>query len=144
MLNQNNAGALVPDNVEQIRTRLESAAAGLSDISPGAARFRFLHLPAPGSRRLTPPALGALLDVPSGTPVREVTLDDFLAAYTGTADRGDEPSRMLRERFRALADAFVQNLEEPRLFRVGEGHYFLVGWTPDGALAGLRTAAAEP
>ena len=146
MLNQNNSEAVVPDGMEQIRTRLETAAAELSGPHRGAAGFRFFHLPTPDTRMLTPPAFGALLDVPRDVRVREVTLEAFLAGYLRQADAEETQRRVFKERFRALGDALVRNLEEPRVFRVGEEevHYFLVGWTPDGALAGLRTSAMEP
>lgn len=143
MLNQNNSEAFVPDAVEQIRTRLEAAATALSHDGESRAPFRFFHLPTPERHSLTPEGFGLLLDVPHGTAVQEVTLEDLLAGYVG---EGDSPSRRLRERFTTLLDALVLNLEEPRVFRVAgdEVDYFLAGWTPDGALAGLRTTAAVP
>ena len=143
MLNQNNAEVFVPDAVEQIRVRLESAAAGLCSTTRGEASFRFVYLPAPERHLLTPEAFGALLGVPPGTPVGEAALEGFLAGYVG--EEGTQ-SRTTRERFAMLLDVFVQNLEEPRLFRTGSGEvqYFLVGWTPDGAIAGLRTSGMEP
>ena len=129
--------------MDSLRARLERAADGLVYTSEGDAPFEYVELGA--AQPLAPERFGALAGAAAGARVEEVTLERFFAGHIEESDPADPAAQALRGRYTALRQALRDALAEVRVFRVGdvEIRCYVVGRTPEGALAGLATTAWE-
>lgn len=127
------------------RERLEAAAAGLLFVSETESPFEYVELPGVPPGALSPGAVRTALGAAGDTPVEETTPDRLLAGHGEEADPLDPVAQENAGRFRALKQALAESLADVRAFRVGEVEvrYYLLGRTPDGAVAGLAAAALE-
>ncbi|HVE78700.1 MAG TPA: nuclease A inhibitor family protein [Gemmatimonadaceae bacterium] len=131
---------------ESARQRLEAAAEGLLYASEADEPFAFVAFPAAerSDAPLTPQAFARLAGAPEAR-VEAMDLDTFLARHLDRSDPADAEARRQRPRWRRLATALRETLDDVRVYRVGEVEVgcYVVGWTADGVLAGLRTVAVE-
>ena len=131
-----------------MRAALEAAADGLVYSSESDRPFEYVELAAaapPHLGPLTAERLAALLGAAPGTRIEERSLDRFLARHIETSDPYDAEAQRVRPRYEALRDVLRGSLADVRVFRVGEVEVrcYVVGWTPEGSLAGLVTTAVE-
>jgi hypothetical protein len=94
---------------------------------------------------LTDAQVRKFTDRGSDAPVKEVPFADFFDRLTQVKDwYGDEEKRTA-EQFAALRDKLGQLLADLRVFRVGtvEIDVYIVGKSPSGKWAGLRTKSVE-
>jgi hypothetical protein len=115
---------------------LKQAAAGLP--GPAGARWEVFEWPGTGGRP-NPDWVRRRGHHRASAPVAEQALDEFLAPLEGDPDAGRAAG------YRALAAAVRDQLSDAIAVRVGSGKVtlYVVGRTPDGAWAGVRTAAVE-
>jgi Nuclease A inhibitor-like protein len=124
----------MPAKKDAVLDALGKAARGLvytSETESGLEPFAW-----DGGGRLAPKRLRELAGAEPGTPVEESTFDAFLRAV---------PSED-RPKFRALADALRANLTGVKVYKVGGGaekQLYVVGATPDGRWAGVKTTVVE-
>ena len=87
---------------------------------------------------LTPPKVAQLAKASTDSPVEEQSLADFFADLT--ADGAEHAAQ-----FRQLQQAVSKQLSGVRVFRVGEINIdvYIVGRSPDGQWAGLKTQSVE-
>ena len=79
------------------------------------------------------------------TPVKEVPLVAFFAPMTTPRSGDDDAAKADQARFSALV-ARLSALTNCRVFRLGNGpeiDVYVVGQTPDGSAAGVRTKLTE-
>lgn len=78
-------------------------------------------------------------------PVEEVSLADFFKDLTTDQDWHEAKEKAQVQKFRALESVIRENLTDAKVFRVGETNIdiYVVGKTPDGEYAGLRTKSVE-
>jgi hypothetical protein len=135
-----------PPSDSTLQQQLEAAADGLVYSSEGDHPFAFVALGAPPPHG--PPSadwVAARLGVPAGTPVRERSLDRFLAHHLDATDPWDDRAQALRPRYERLVALLRVRLVDVRVFCVGEVRIdcYLVGRADDGGLVGLHTVAIE-
>lgn len=120
-----------------------AAAEGL--LMPSESDYPFEPFSWPGSEPLTPAALLEYLDLPPDTPVEERAFDAFFARLSAPRDWHADAERAIAEQFGRLRDAIAANLNDLRVYRVGEIQIavFIVGTDPTGATVGLRTMVIE-
>jgi hypothetical protein len=113
---------------------LKKASKGLQYVSETEADFEpFLWK---DGNALTHDHLLELSGAGKGTPVEETTLDGFFRAV---------PSED-RAKFQKLAKVLQEQLSGVKVFKVGdeaEKNVYIVGKTPDGQWAGLKTLVVE-
>jgi histidine triad (HIT) family protein len=113
---------------------LRKAAQGLTFPSESEAKLEpFLW---EGGGDMTPARLLQLAGAPADTPVEEVSLEDFFRVVP----QEDRPN------FDRLAKVLRQQLSGVKVYKVGgeaEKQAYIVGKTPDGHWAGLKTTVVE-
>ncbi len=82
---------------------------------------------------------------PSDTKVEVIELDTFFATATQEREWYDEEELENVKRYRNLIETLVTNLQEIKVYRVGEIEIevYLLGKSPYGAIAGLKTKVIE-
>lgn len=116
---------------------------GLHFMSESEAPLEAVAYAAPGGA-LSNAALLQLLGEPAGTKVETVELTLFLRSHT--ADDGVLHDPALANRYKALQMFMKQNLDGVQVYCVGSGpqmRAYALGRTPDGTLAGFKTALPE-
>ena len=128
-----------------VRGRLEAAAAGLLYVSETESPFEYVEFPGAAPGKPTCARVRAALGEARDTPVRELSLDRFLAGHIEAADPADPVAQENVARFQALKQALADHLPGVRVFRVGDAQvrYYALGRAPDGTLAGLAVSALE-
>jgi hypothetical protein len=131
---------------DHLRTRLETAAAGLTFASESDRPFEFVRFA--NERRavatLQPREVGLLIKQKGGAS--EADLDALMARHLSGVDPADTESRALVPRYDALVRALRESFPTLRVFRIGkvEVQILILGNDPtSGELAGLRTVAVE-
>jgi len=79
-----------------------------------------------------------------GTKIEEVDLDEFFRDLL-EADDDDDEARKSAAKYKALIKTIKDNLDDPKVFRVGEVEVeiYIVGRTQNRDWAGLKTTATE-
>lgn len=95
--------------------------------------------------KLTPELVRSLAKRKPDDPVQEVSLADFFKDLTEEQDWHGKEEKEDVKKFRELEKAIRANLSDVTVFRVGETDVdmYIVGTTPDGDWAGLKTRAVE-
>jgi hypothetical protein len=77
--------------------------------------------------------------------VRELNFDSFFGNYTQDQDWWSEEERATAKKFQALVAFLKENLEEIKVYRVGdvEADVYIVGKTASGDYAGVKTKIVE-
>ena len=137
--------SLNPDS--SLRARLEAAAEGLVYSSEGDHPFHFVELAIAADRWPPSPASFAeMVEARRGEQVEEVELHEFLARHVERADSLDSAARALRPRYDALRQTLRSELEDLRVFRVGQVRVrcYALGVDPAARrVVGLATLAIE-
>lgn len=130
--------------MEQLK-QWEQAARGLYLRSETDAPFEVLNLGKQEKSGFQQEQLKHLLQVPADTLVEVVELPCFLQTMT-KAPEGARPERVQEaQQFQQLQELLLAQLEAVKVYRVGsvEIDAYLLGWTPDEHLVGLKTHQVE-
>lgn len=127
-----------------VAAALQEAADGLLYMSETDEPFEAVFWKGEGS----PIDAGRLLKLIGANPcapVREESLEDFFKDLVTEQDWHGEAEREDARRYRGLRETLQSRLGEARVFRIGEINVdiYIVGLTPEGDWAGLRTRAVE-
>jgi hypothetical protein len=127
-----------------LQRELEEAAEGLvysSESDFPFAYFRSLE----STGVVTIESVRSLLGIPASIPIRERTLDRFLAHHTYASDPYDRRAQAIRPRYEALQGILERELRDVRAFLIGtiELRCYVVGVDGAGHLTGLMTTAIE-
>jgi hypothetical protein len=98
-----------------------------------------------GVREPTPEDLLAHQGLAGDTPVEETTFECFFEGLTEASKEASGTERETAARFRSLKVLLEQNLEDLRVYRVGEVdiEVFVLGRHPSGTWLGVKTNAVE-
>jgi hypothetical protein len=123
---------------------LRTASSGL--LFPSESEYPFeVFVWKDDARDIDEGALLRLAGRPAGATVERVGLDRFFRNAVAKNDWNDERERTVARRFQDLLRVLKSSLSDVRVFRVGaiEIEVYIVGQTPDGDWAGLRTKVIE-
>jgi hypothetical protein len=123
---------------------LREATDGLLFTSETDAPFEYVHWEWPESA-MTLRDVRELTDSGSETPVEEADFGEFFADVTRDEKWHDEEDRQTIQRYRQLESILKDQLNDLRVFRVGETEIeiYIVGRTTQGIWEGLRTLSVE-
>src|ERR1051325_3926218 len=127
---------------EQIMAELERAAAGLMLLSE--ADYPFAVVRWEQLREVTVDDLRRLTGQPQALVVFEKIEDFFRPSITERAGQS-ATERQIVEKYRGLLRALSDNLEDLRVYKVGERNIpvFIVGRAPSGSWLGLSSRVIE-
>jgi histidine triad (HIT) family protein len=128
---------------DAVTDRLSKLTEGLFFMSESDAPLTSVSLDA-SAGDLTNEELLKLVGEPAGTPVETQELTLFLRNHT--ADKGILNDVALANRFKALQMFMKQELQDTKVYRIGNGptiQAYALGRTDDGKLAGFKTALTE-
>lgn len=128
---------------DAVTDQLQTMTKGLFYMSESDAPLEPVSYAAPEGE-LTDAALLKLLGQPDGSPVEIKELTVFLRNHT--ADNGVLGNVELANRFKALQMFMKQELQETKVYRIGNGpqiQAFALGKTEDDKLAGFKTVLTE-
>ncbi|ALI98950.1 nuclease A inhibitor family protein [Rufibacter tibetensis] len=128
----------MPSSLQQ----LEQAVQGLWFISESESALEPFSLPAGTSLETEADFLKAI--GVTGQPVEQVTLPYFFRNMV-RQDQEDPAQQAIAQRFIALQQWLETNLQEVRVYRVGQIQIqaYVVGKTTEGAWLGLKTTLIE-
>ena len=130
-----------------VRRRLEAAAESLVYSSEGDHPFHYLELGVGADRwPPSPAAFAEMVAAGRGEQVEEIELHEFLARHVERVDPLDSAAQALRPRYDALRHTLRTELEDLRVFRVGQIRVrcYALGIDPaTGRVIGLETLAIE-
>lgn len=141
--NDAQAAAAEPPAADSSLEQLRQLTEGLYFVSESDAPLTVVSYQAPAGP-LDGPELLKLLNLPADTPVQEQELTYFLRNHT--ADDGVLGNVDLANRFKALQMYMKQELDEAKVYRVGQGpqlEAYALGRTAGGKLAGFKTTLIE-
>lgn len=80
-----------------------------------------------------------------GTPVEEMPLDEFFKDLTEDQDWHETGEKATVQKYRNLLRAIREHLSNVKVFKVGEVNrdIYIIGKTPAGDWAGIKTTAVE-
>jgi hypothetical protein len=123
---------------------LKKATKGLRYVSETDAPFEVFSWKKPGNAIAHQEVL-KLAGKEKARPVREVSLDAFFQGLTEEQDWHGEEEKADVRRYRELERTLRGQLTDIKVFKVGEPQIdiYIVGKTPRGDWAGLKTSAVE-
>jgi Nuclease A inhibitor-like protein len=126
-----------------LQQALHAAVQGLSYRSETNRPFEVFVWPEDGP--LTPETLRKLGGHPADAEVTERPLEDFFKILTTEENWHEAAEKETVRQYRALLELIRTHLMEPKVYRVGETEVtiYIVGRTPAGNWAGLKTWAVE-
>lgn len=132
-------------DLKQIETQLKEAADGLLMMSETDAPFEFYHAENYNAKDLNKETVLKLAGMPSHYPVEVVELEHFLRNMTQARPESGEEGKQQAARFQQLQKKLKELLQDVKVYRVGETNItvFILGKTPSGDIAGLRTNVVE-
>jgi hypothetical protein len=122
------------------QNKLEIAASGLLMMSESDYPFDYIHT---DESQLNDALALKLAEKPVGTPVSQVTIEHLLRNLANPETRSVNAETV--SRFQNLMATLKQELHDITVYRVGEiqVHVFILGFTADGTVAGMRTLLIE-
>lgn len=125
--------------------RLEAAAKGLSFQSESDSPIEPFLTSSPGEGPVTPELVLKAMKQPPDAPVQTATVAEFFASAVEEQDWHNEAERQTARRFQELVKVLQENLCDLHVFKVGkvERDVYVVGRTPAGALAGVKTKVVQ-
>ena len=129
----------------QLREQLQQACDGLLFISESDYPFEVFFWEASDSLAITPETILHKTGQPLDTPVQVKDVDSFFAVATTEQEWHNPEERETSKRFQALVETLRCNLNEIKVYRLGERSIdvYIVGKTSTGDLAGLSTKVVE-
>jgi hypothetical protein len=128
----------------ELRYKLQKASDGLLLMSESDYPFEVFLWEA-GCLVITPETILQKTGHPVDTPVEVVDIDSFFAVATAEQEWHNPEERETSKRFQALVETLRRNLNETKVYRLGERSIdvYIVGTTPTGDYAGLSTKVVE-
>jgi hypothetical protein len=125
--------------------QLQQASDGLLFISESDYPFEVLHWEASDRLVITLETILQKTGHPVDTPVEVVDIDSFFAIATTEQEWHNPEERETSKRFQALVETLRRNLNEIKVYRLGERSIdvYIIGKTPTGDYAGLSTKVVE-
>lgn len=107
--------------------------------------FEYFEWDLSDSNPLSSAQIRRFTDRGADTPVKEMPIESFFGKLTEGKDWYGEEEKKTTEQFAALHDKLRQLLAELCVFKVGEieSDVYIVGKTPSGKWAGLKTKSVE-
>jgi hypothetical protein len=129
---------------QDLKQQLQSAIAGLTYMSESDEPFELCEWPETPDP-LDHAKLLEMISRPPDTKVEEISFEDFFDSLTTDEDWYREEDSETVKKYRHLKAVLLRNLFHLRVFRVGEVEVdiYIVGQTPDGAWAGIKTKSVE-
>jgi len=135
----------IPDDgaLERSMEKISAACEQLFFVSEMDAPVEPVALPR--MTDLSPDALLEALGRSDEEPIQMAAATEFFDRLTRTQEWQSENEKKLIRRFAHLSDVLEDELEDIRLFRIGEVQVdiFVIGLTRGGTVAGVRTRAVE-
>jgi hypothetical protein len=130
---------------DPVLARLEEAAKGLSFQSESDYPIEPFLIPTSGNEPITPALVLKAMKQAPDAPAKTDTVDEFFATAAEEQDWHNEAERQTVQRFRNLVKVLQENLSDLQVFKVGkvERDVYVVGRTPAGALAGVKTKVVQ-
>jgi hypothetical protein len=129
---------------DAVVSALKEAIEGLSYMSETDAPFEPVRVDAKQGP-ITPERVVKLAGQSPGAKVQEVPVSDFFSALTQDQDWHGQAEKETTARYRDLHAAIQNHLSDVKVFKVGDVNLdiFIVGRTPTGDYAGVKTKAVE-
>jgi hypothetical protein len=130
---------------EHITQTLKDASQGLLYMSESDYPFEVIYITVDHNAPLAADTLPAYLDIPADALIEQTELEHFLKHMTHPADPHDEVAMEEAPKFRKLEKTLRETLEKLQVYRVGEIQIeaYILGYTKEGNIAGLRTTLIE-
>ena len=128
---------------DEALAELERAADGLLFMSEADYPFETVHWK--GVPEISPQFLRALTGHAEDAPVEIVGVDDFFRVAVSDKNRHTPESRREAKRYRQLVRILKENLDDLKVYRVGEINIpvYIVGRAKAGNWLGLSTRVVE-
>ncbi|MDB6022244.1 MAG: Nuclease inhibitor-like protein [Pedosphaera sp.] len=129
---------------KEIDTALQQATQGLLYQSETDAPFEIIHWPN-GAASLDPKTVLKLSGHKPKDPVETMSVDEFFKPLTDVQAWFGKEEKAAAQKYRQLREVIQQQLNNPEVFKVGkiQVDVFIVGRSPQGHWAGLKTKAVE-
>lgn len=129
-------------DLKQIETELREATDGLLMRSETEAPFEFYHAENMKGEPLNEETVLRLAAMPADYPFEETELSYF---FRHTVKAQPEAGESQAERFEQLEQKLQTLLQDVKVYRVGDANklVLILGRTPDGEIAGLKTMVVE-
>jgi hypothetical protein len=130
---------------DPVLARLEEAAKGLSFQSESDYPIEPFLIRTSGNEPITPALVLKAMKQALDAPVKTGAIEEFFATATEEQDWHNEAERQTTRRFQELVKVLQENLSDLQVFKVGkvERDVYVVGRTPAGALAGVKTKVVQ-
>jgi hypothetical protein len=131
--------------IKQLEAELKKASDGLLMMSETDEPFEFYFDEQHSGAELNEETVRKLAGMPAQYPLEVVELDYFFRNMTRSNDGDSEVQRQQAQRFQILQSKLHELLYDVRAYRIGESRItvFILGKTPDGKIAGLKTVVVE-
>ncbi|MDX5420395.1 MAG: nuclease A inhibitor family protein [Hymenobacteraceae bacterium] len=132
-------------DLKQIETELKEASNGLLMMSETDAPFEFYHEENFENEELNEETVLKLAAMPADYPLEVVDLEYFFRNMTHARPESGEEGMQKTKRFEQLQKKLRELLQDVRVYRIGETQILvlILGRTPGGEIAGLRTMLVE-
>lgn len=130
---------------DAVLARLEEAAQGLSFQSESDYPIEPFRIGETRDEPVTASLILKAMKHAPDAPVKTATVEEFFAQATVEQDWHNEAERQTARRFQELVRILRENLHDLQVFKVGkvERDVYVVGRTPAGALAGVKTKVVQ-
>ena len=132
-----------------LMNKMKSAIQNLSYMSETDAPFEaFVWQPEAGAGAFSDVSANDVLhfaEKPADAPIKEFSTEDFFRQPTADQDWYGDDEKATAQRFRDLESMLASELKNVKVFKIGDTELdvYIVGVTPDGDLAGVKTQATE-
>jgi hypothetical protein len=128
---------------EEIIEELKRMTDGLLFMSEADYPFEIVYRE--GQAGMSPEILRELSGQPGGSPVEVKSVDEFFRVAVSEPDWKGEQERAVAKRYQALLRLLKENLEELKVYRVGEINIpvYIVGRAKTGNWLGVSTRVVE-
>lgn len=132
-------------DLKQIESELKEAADGLLMMSETDAPFEFYQAENFKDEELNEDTVLKLAAMPAEYPFEEIELGYFLRNMTHARPETGEEGMKQAKRFQHLEKKLHELLQDVKVYRIGEANklVLILGRTPDGEIAGLKTMVVE-
>ncbi|SIQ95813.1 nuclease A inhibitor family protein [Pontibacter lucknowensis] len=132
-------------DLKQIETELKEATDGLLMISETDAPFEFYQAENFKGETLDEETVLKLAAMPADYPFEELELGYFFRNMTHARPDAGEEGMQQAKRFQHLEKKLHELLQDVKVYRVGETQklVLILGRTPNGEIAGLKTMVVE-
>ena len=134
-----------PTATADLLQQIQAASDGLFFVSEADYPFKVVHLPHVQDSSLLPAALVEMVEMKEEEEIEVVELPYFFRNMTREEPGAEEEEIKTARRYKELQELLEQHLQEVKVYRIGRRRIqaFILGKTPSGDYAGLRTTLVE-